>query len=123
QDALDKQACAVDGERALRCDGVGAGNGVESVAEAEPDTGDEEHSTQGSDEAGNGDDELKPIAHRSGGERLDQDAEYGDTEDDEDRHQLGVVQVRPADVGLRHKLATVHRLPSWVAPEPPTVGA
>jgi len=86
QDALDEQACAVDGERTLGGDGVSARNGVEPVGKGEADTGDVEDSAKGGDEARDGDDDLKPIAHRSAGECLDQHAEYRDAEDDEHRH-------------------------------------
>ena len=83
----------VDDDRALGADQAAGAAVVLLEAGADPDGGD-----QRGDDAGAGEDDLGDVAALARQERLDDDAEAGDAEDDEQRRQLGVL-----DGGLARK--------------------
>ena len=95
--APDEQARPVDRDRAA--DGEDAARGA--VVVRLHVLGDQDDADEGEHEAAEGQHHLGGVAHGARGERLDDDAEAGDAEDDQQRPELEVL-----DAGL-------HELGHW----------
>ena len=114
--ALGEEQHAADGEdqdqapeehgRAVDHDGALGGDQAAGGTVAERGAGraaTRQVPTSAADQAGEGEHDLGQVAALAGQERLDEHAEAGDAEDDEQRPQLGVLDVRldEAPVGRR----------------------
>ena len=73
--------------------------------------GDQDDADQGGDERGEGEHDLEEVAALAGHEGLHDHAEARDAEDDQQRPQQGVLDVRPGEVGDGSDDSGVHCWP------------
>ena len=94
-EAPDEEARAVDGDRAADREDAAGGTVVVRLDVA----GDEDDAHHRGDEAGEGQHDLADVARGARREGLDDDAEAGDTEDDQERPELEVLDAGLGELG------------------------